>query len=1081
MIDRSYNRMLTASALVFSMLMLSAHVTEVLGQHVETGVRATVPLLNQDEPSTSAAASLSMLSNATGRNGSAPVVSTTNPQALHTVSGVVRSAADGTTMPGVNVLVKGTTIGAATDAEGQYAVEAPSPQDTLVFSAIGYVRLEIPIEGRAEIDVELEESVEEMGELVVVGYGTQRKSTVTGSISSIDLEETTPLATQRTDQMLQGRASGVMVRNVDAAPGGETTVRIRGMNSIRGGNNALIVVDGMQGRDLTSINPQDIANIEILKDASATAIYGSQGANGVVLITTKQGQTGAPRINYTSELGTSTLAKRMDLLTAAEYARHVNMFELSNNVGRDPSPIFSESEIQQFESNGGTDWQDMMYRRAMTQNHQLAVSGGTEEMNYYVSGAYLNQEGILRNSGYNRLSLRANVRADVVDWLRAGVNWSGSRENDHSPKYGSQIDFPNNPVQGAIEFPPTLPVYADDGVYAQTTPEYGPQTLWNPVASADEPFIDNSDLQTDIRAFLDFQLLEGLSLQVSGAGSITEGDEKEYWNLRTFAGAQTGGEGYVFDGRETYYQWQNILTYDNSFGGHNVTATAVAEQKRTEYFSKSATNNEFLNHDIGVYDMGGSEIQNTSSSHNDRLLRSGLGRMNYDYNDRYLLSVSYRADGSSVFGSQNKWSYFPAASVGWRISDESFMQDVGAVSNLMLRASGGRTGNQAISPYQTLAAISQFGNYPWSGGEGITRGYQVTRAANPALRWETTTQTNVGVDLGLFSGRINMAAEYYSKLTEDLLLERELPRSTGLSSVISNVGSMRNNGFEFSIDYVGQIGELQWTTGANMTRSTTIVEDLGPGVEEITFSTTASGTGATDPLMWLEEGEEFGQMRGLGYAGTWNTDEREEAAAYGQLPGDPKYIDANDDGQITFDDRMVIGNALPDLIFGLTNRMSYRNFSLDFLIQGTWGADVYNYSRIRRNPLPSTEILDRWTPENQDTDVPAIIDAQTREDAGLTSQIFYSTNLTSRWVEDASYLRLKNIALGYALPASVSNRLQVNSVRFHISATNLITITDYTGFDPEVSSNTYNDAALGTDFNNYPPAKMFNLGVNVSF
>ncbi len=1060
MIDRSYFRMLVASVLVFSVL-LTVNAPASFGQAMDTDTGMTASKMEADGPISAAAVSES--------------------QALHTVTGVVRSAAEGTTMPGVNVIVKGTTTGAATNAEGRYEVDAPSPTDTLVFSAIGYVRLEVPIENRSEINVELEESVEEMGELVVVGYGTQRKSTVTGSISSIDLEETTPLATQRTDQMLQGRASGVMVRNVDAAPGGETTVRIRGMNSIRGGNDALIVVDGMQGRELSSINPNDIANIEILKDASATAIYGSQGANGVVLITTKQGQTGAPQINYSSEIGTSTLARQMDLLNAAQYARHVNMFELANNVGRDPTPIFSDSEIQQFEQNGGTDWQDVMYRRAMTQNHQLSVSGGTEEMNYYVSGAYLDQEGVLRNSGYNRLSLRANLRADIVDWLRAGVNWSGSRENDHSPKYGSQIDFPNNPVQGAIEFPPTLPVYSDDGSYAQTTPEYGPQTLWNPVASAEEPLIDNSDLKTDVRAFLDFQLLEGLSLEVSGAGSIDESDEKEYWNMRTFAGAQTGGEGYVFDGRSTYYQFQNILTYQNSFGNHNVTATAVAEQKHTEYFSKSATNNEFLNHDIGVFDMGGSEIQNTSSSFNERLLRSGLGRINYDYNDRYLLSASYRADGSSVFGSQNKWSYFPAASVGWRVSDESFMESMPVISNLMLRASGGKTGNQAISPYQTLAAISQLGNYPWNGGEGITRGYQVTRAANPALRWETTTQSNLGIDLGLFSGRISLTAEYYNKLTEDLLLERELPRSTGLSSVISNVGSMRNKGFEVSLDYVGQIGDFQWTTGANMTRSNTVVEDLGPGVEEITFSTTASGTGATDPLMWLEEGETFGQMRGLGYAGTWNTDEREEAASYGQLPGDPKYVDANDDGQITFDDRQVIGNALPDLIFGLTNRMSYKNFSLDFLIQGTWGADVYNYSRIRRNPLPSAEILDRWTPDNQDTDVPAIIDGQTREEAGLTSQVFYSTNLTSRWVEDASYIRLKNIALGYALPPSVSNRLQVRRVRLHVSATNLLTITDYKGFDPEVSSNTYNDAALGTDFNNYPPAKMFNLGINVSF
>lgn len=1005
-----------------------------------------------------------------------------------TITGTVTDSLSGEPIPGVNVVISGTQQGTSTDAEGQYTISSVEPGTyALQASFVGYgTKTEEGVEVQegqtAQVDFQLVESAVALEEIVAVGYGTQRKSTVTGAISSLDFEEMTPLATQRTDQMLQGRAAGVMVRNVDAAPGGETRIRIRGFNSIQGGNDALIVVDGIQGGDLTSINPNDVENIEVLKGPSATAIYGSQGANGVVLITTKRGRTGAPRINYSSEVGASNLAREMDLLSAAEYARHVNLFELADNVGRDPKPLFSESEIEEFERTGGTDWQNVMYRTAVTHNHQLSVSGGTETVNYFVSGGYLNQQGILRNSGYNRLSLRTNLRADATHWLSAGLNWSGSRENDHSPKYGSDIDHPNNPVKGALEYPPTIPVLNEDGSYSTIPNEYGPTALWNPYASAEEPLIDNSDFRNNIRAFLDFTLLEGLSLEVSGAASIVDADNIEYWNMNTFHGNQQGGQGHTFDSKSNYYQFQNILNYETSFGEHTINATAVAEQKYSEYFSKSATNTQFLNHETGVYDMSGSEIQNNSTDHSERLIRSGLGRVNYDFADRYLLSASFRADGSSVFGKNNKWGYFPAGSVGWRLSEEALMQDVDLINNLMLRASAGRTGNQAISPFQTLAAVTQAGNYPWYGGEGITRGYVITRAANSLLRWETTTQANVGIDIGLFDGRLNITGEYYNKLTEDLLMAREISTYTGLSSIISNVGSMRNTGFELSLDAVGQIWDFEWDSGINVTRSTTIVEDLGPEIDELPFSTTAGGTGATEnPLMWLEEGEEFGQMRGWGYEGTWNEDEAELAAEYGQLPGDPRYTDVNGDGQIDQNDRKVIGYAQPDFIFGLTNRFGYKNFDLDFLIQGVVGNDVFNYARITRTPLPSAEVLDRWTPENQDTDVPAIIDAQTREAANLTSTIFFSSTATERWVEDASYIRLKSVALGYSLPLSLTNRLQINNMRIYVSATNLLTITGYSGFDPEVSSDTGSDATLGTDYNNYPSARMYNIGINMSF
>ncbi len=1001
-----------------------------------------------------------------------------------TVSGTVTDGQSGEPLPAVNVSIKGTTIGTSTNAEGRYELtNVPSLQDTLIFSFVGFQTQEVPIEGRTVIDMQMVSQTVEGDELVVTGYGTQEKSTVTASISSVDLDDTPSLATQRVDQMLQGRASGLLIKNTDAAPGGNTEIRIRGMSSILGGNDALIVIDGLQGRDLSSVNPNDIESIEVLKDASATAIYGSEGANGVILIETKQGQSGAPQLNYRTEISTSQLENKMDLMNADDYARYINEIELANNVGRDPDPIFSESEVQNFEENGGTDWQDVVYRRAITHNHQLSYSGGTDEINYFVSGAYYDQEGILLNSGYERGNLRAKVNVDVSDWISIGLSWAGSKESDHTPLFGGQIDWPNNPVGGALQYPPTIPPYDEDGNYTEIPNDYGPSTLWNPLASAIEPIIDNNEFKNEINGFARFNFLEQLSLELNGGASLSRMNNLQYWNLNTFNGAQQGGEGQSYQSKNNYYQFQSILTYQEEIGMHSISATGVGELKYNDFFSSNIANSEFVNHDTGVYDLGGAEIQNTSSSYNERKIVSTLARVNYNYDSKYLLSASYRIDGSSVFGSENKWSDFPAGSIGWRVTEESFMEELEFISNIMLRVSWGKSGNQAINPYQTLAAISQTGNYPWDGGSSVNRGFRITRAANPLLRWEESKQTNFGIDIGLFEDRVTIETDYYNKTTDYLLMNRELPTSTGLSSIIDNVGSMENKGWEFSIEGREQIGAVNFTTGINFTKSKTTVLDLGE-TDELAFDAGGSGAGTVVPFMYLREGEEFGQMIGWGYEGTWDQDEAQQAAEYGQLPGDPQYTDVDNDGDIDMEDQKVIGNSLPDFIFGLTHNMNYRNFDLNFLIQGTVGNDIFNIARINREEGgTSARLLDRWTPENQDTDIPAIIDGQTREEAGLESSITFpsgASNQTSRWVEDGSYIRLKSMLLGYTLPSGIIEKFQLSNLRVHLSASNLLTITDYMGFDPEVSSFTGNDAQLGTDFNNYPPARTVTLGINIS-
>ncbi len=457
---------------------------------------------------------------------------------------------------------------------------------------------------------------------------------------------------------------------------------------------------------------------------------------------------------------------------------------------------------------------------------------------------------------------------------------------------------------------------------------------------------------------------------------------------------------------------------------------------------------------------------------------------NYVFDEKYLVTASYRADGSSVFGENNKWGYFPSASVAWRASQESFIRDLNLFSDLKLRASWGITGNQAIDPYETLARVSSGANYPYNGGEGTELGYFIANAPNPNLKWESTTQTNVGIDFALFNGRLTVTADYYVKTTKDLLMPRTLPGYTGFTDIIDNVGSVENKGFEFTVGGDPLVGRLKWNTSFNISTNKSKVLDLG-GIDRLGYRTTKGGYSVNTPFMYLVVGEPFGQIYGYGYEGTWSQGKASEAAAYGQLPGDPHYTDVNNDGVIDGNDIKVIGNAFPDFIFGWSNRLSYNNFDLTFLVQGSQGNDLFNMGRIRlENPGEgtSTRLLDRWTPENQDTDVPAFIDEKTREDAGLTSTVYVSGDQRkARWVEDASYIRLKNITLGYNFPKSVLNRIHVTNIRLFISATNLVTITDYTGYDPETSAYNGNDAQIGVDFSNYPQSKIINFGLNLSF
>jgi len=1006
--------------------------------------------------------------------------------------------ANGDALPGANVVVKGTTIGTTTSADGNFSLSVPDDAEILVISYIGFASQEVAIGNQSVINVTLEPDLQTLSEIVVVGYGSQKKSDLTGAITSIKGDDVMQLPTQRVDQALQGRAAGVMVLSPSGVPGGPTTIRIRGMNSINGSNAPLVVIDGLQGGDINSLNPNDVESMEILKDASATAIYGSQGANGVILISTKKGTKGAPVIGYTYTVGVQQLREKLDVMNAGDYARTANAYRASQNQPGNvvivPTPIFTDQEIADFDANGGTDWQDVIYETAPIQNHQLSLSGGSNSAQYLVSGGYLDQKGILLNSEFKRFSLRANVNVDINKWSSFGLSWAGIKEEGGAPPFfdgSGNVDALGYTVSVAPRWAATIPVYDEFGNYSKHPSEYGEPGMWNPLASATEPLVDYGTLRNNVNTFIQFKFLKDFTFRVTGGAVTANRDNYRYLNRQTKEGFQRDGQGSIDASQYTRYQNSNILTYDKQFNVHHLTVTAVAEQQVEQNRGSLIVASGFLVDAAGIDDLGGATSLVASSYNTKRAINSYLGRVNYALGEKYLITASYRADGSSVFGANNKWGYFPSVSAAWKLSEENFIKDLGWFTEFKVRGSWGITGNQAISPYATLASLSSTGNnYPYQGNLTSDVGYGINRAANPNLKWESTAQTDIGLDVGLLNGRLTVTFDYYVKTTEDLLLSRQLPTYTGFSSIIDNVGSVENRGIELTIGGDPFVGDFKWNTSFNISNNKSEVLDLG-GLTSLPFRTTPGAgygfsTNNNTALLYLQPGHPFGEMTGWITEGTWSTDEQDQAAAFGQLPGDIKYRDLNSDGRINRSDLTVIGQALPDFMFGWNNTLSYKNFSLMFLIQGVQGNDLFNVGRIRLERPgdaegTSTAMLDRWTTENQDTDVPAFISQSERKSAGLTSTISGVDTRVSRWVEDASYIRLKNITLAYSVPKSLISKIGLSKLRTYVTGANVFTITKYTGYDPEVSSFNSNDARLGLDFGSYPTSRSVIFGIDLTF
>lgn len=970
----------------------------------------------------------------------------------------------GEPLPGVTIQVKGTSKGVVTNEHGEYSISIPDDNAVLIVSSLGYNRAEVPVNGRTSLPVTLTPSASNINELVVVGYGEQRKGTLTNSITSISSKSFEDQPVNRLDQVLQGRAAGVQVTNAAGSPGGSVRIRIRGANSINGDNGPLYVVDGFVGAEFFAINPDDIESIQVLKDASATAIYGSRGANGVIIVTTKKGSKSSMKVNFTSRFSSATVIKKMDLLNAAEFAETANAHATA--VGT--TLPFTDEQIAGFKTNGGTNWQNEIFRRAPSQEYLLSLAGGNDKTGYFISGNYLDQDGVINNSYYKRYTIRSNINSNLNNRISAFLNITGSYST--AQNVDIPADGPSSPLAQAITWSPTVPVRKEDGTFTVSDPVGS--LFFNPVAlTVDRLAVTDRMLANMIGGFK-FDVLPGLTFNMQYGANYLEYENKSFAGKVTNSGSATSS---LRSNKEIRLQNTNTLNYRKTFNNvHSIDITAVTEYQQSTYNFVAAgasnlTYESFLWNNLALGTPG-----SPSSGYSKWGLFSLVGRANYGYKDKYLLSAALRRDGSSKFLGNNKYSYFPSVSAGWVVSNEPFMQDIPVLSLLKVRGSWGLTGSQSVNAYSTYSSysrlIASFTNSTFL--NGIAMG----NIGNPDLKWETTEQKNAGLDIGLLDGRISLSADYFVKDTRDLLLNESLPMYLGGNTITRNVGAVQNKGWEFSVegDVVNK-GPLTWNTALNVSFIKNRVVSLGAGKKLIFDPTDRKIGGGMSPQseFVIMPGQPLGAIWGLTYLGTWKPGDA-KAADFGAKAGDARYLDADNNGVIDANDYGVIGTGIPKTSIGWNNTVAYRNFTLNLLFQGLFGFDKLNYNKAAAmyyggdaREATSVDIKNRYIPGvNETSDIPAF---------STTNRNFTQS---TRFLEKADFLRLKNVSLSYDIPkAKLKNAV---GVKLFVSATNLLTITDYSGIDPEANSSA-GDIRQGIDFGSYPNAKTITGGITLSF
>jgi TonB-dependent starch-binding outer membrane protein SusC len=996
-----------------------------------------------------------------------------------TVTGTVIDDA-GVQLPGVYITVKGTTRGSMTDADGKYSIEVDGPDAILVFSFVGTETQEITVGSQTSVNVTLVTEAAMLQDIVVIGYGSVKKSDLTGSVSSLKQDEMTIGMISSVDEMMLGQAAGVQVIQSSGEPGGAVSVRIRGASSVNAGNEPLYVIDGMpidnsqvgtstSGIDipgtrtprnpLATINPTDIESIEILKDASSTAIYGARGANGVILITTKKGTSGKMRVTYNGYRGFQSVAKKLDLLNAEDYMSTLNAI-LDEGGG---NPEERVTEIQ----DGGTDWQDEIFRTAAVQSHNLSMSGGNDASKYYLALNYFDQDGVLIGSGIKRYDVRVNYDNKIGDKFHTGMNLTSSYVKDEYASYGFSGNEAGGLIYGALNFDPTMSVYNADGTF-QVSPYH---TIDNPMALAEGEESVQDAYRTLGTVFGEYFILPEWSIKLNVGADFQNKRRDAFVSSVTKNGAGAKGMASVSNATRSNYLVEATTHYNKTFGIHSV--NAVAGITAQEFFSNSAlmTVTGFASEVSKTNSMqsGDPELDKISTGKSSYSLLSYIGRVNYSLMDNYLITATIRADGSSRFGENNKWGYFPSVAFAWKMMNESFIQNLNVFSNLKMRASWGQTGNQAIGNYQSLTT---FGTGPTATlDQGFFTTYDPSRIGNPDLKWETTEQINIGFDFGFLDNRIYATVDWYQKNTTDMLLNLPVPASSGFGSVKENIGSIKNSGIEFMINTSNLVGEFKWNTSLNLTTIKNEVVDLGPIPEIIHVNASWSG-----PVCIIRPGEPLNSFYGWNVLGVWQ--DAAEITASGTTdpvaPGDTKYEDVNGDGSVNADDKVILGNSFPTLTWGLSNSFSYKGFNLSVFIEGVHGIDMHNVNLVdtyfpvnfRRNKF-AEPYLNRWTASNPTNDYPSMVNPNGQGNKGINS-----------WtVLDASYIKIRNVKLGYTVP--VNNVAFINRANIYVSGQNLMTFTDYPGFDPANNANGESSAKI--DYNSYPAARTIMVGVELSF
>lgn len=983
---------------------------------------------------------------------------------------------------GANVVVKGTTNGTITDIDGSFSLDI-EPGSLLHISYIGYNSLDI--KGEDGLSIRMKEDSQALDEVVVVGYGTMKKRDLTGSVSSVKAEEIQRSPVTSLDQAIQGKAAGVQVTQASSAPGGRVSIRVRGGNSLSSSNEPLYVVDGypisagssaggngVAQNPLATINTSDIESIEILKDASATAIYGARGANGVVLITTKRGNIGKPQITFDGYYGVQTVGKKLDMMDAREFATLVN--EARANDGQNPA-FPNQNNLYYFPDPNslgkGVDYQDEVFNSAPIQNYNIGVTGGNEGVKYSIGGSYFAQDGIIKNSDFNRASFRSNLDIKLLSNLSINTNVSASHIWANGTPSEGDGGSSGAIVWATVLMPPTVPIYDEEGNYTMTNPTPGGTPTNNPIATANH-YTDRQEIDRFLGSVdLNWEIIKNLSLKVTFGTDMSSANQAYYWPKETFIGLSRNGDGGQSFKKVVSYLNENTLNYSNTFGDHSVNALIgytwqTFTSKNFFAGARGFSTDLYEANNLGA----GTNPTMPRSSKDQSQLASYLGRLNYIYKDRYLFTFTARADGSSKFGENNKWAFFPSFAVAWRLTEEDFLKEQDWLSNLKLRVSYGKTGNQNIESYKSQAMLDIM-NYGI--GNELSSGVGPKNIPNPDLKWETTATTDLGLDLGLFNNRLSLIVDYYYKKTTDLLWNISTPATNGFKSIFKNIGSLENKGVEISLGADIFTGAFKWNTQLNWSRNRNKVLEI-PGYTPAVQGT-LSGHLKVDGS-WLEPGLPVGVWNLLKFDGVFQDQAQLDAGPRSTKDkdklGDARFVDKNGDGFINYtDDRMIVGDPNPDFIYGWTNSFSYKGFDLSVYMQGSYGNDIINVQRAESNisgPWGNQrkEILNRWTPSNTNTNIPR---------ARVTVNPLM---LQSDWlIEDGSYLRFKTITMGYTFKKVKF----MNSLRLYVTGQNLFTITDYSGFDPEVNSQGNSNLQIGVDYNAYPSSKAVLFGVNASF